>query len=335
MIAVINDFRLEWRKGYGETKAGTGERVTPETYFQAASTTKLLSAAIALCVVEDSRLDLDEDVNVYLKSWRIPENDLTRDRKVTLRLLLTHQAGLNRPDGGFSCETGNVPSLVQVLEGEAPAQNEAATVEYVPGTAWQYSNLGYVVIQLLLEDLLQRPFTRIAQETVFDPLGMRQSTLVYPLAPELPATEAVPHDTEEMAHRPDMHPTALAQGGLMTTAHDLALFAIELMRAYQGRSNRILSEGLVRRMLCPELDPVLAFPDFPVAQGLGALLYGKGPGFAFLHPGGNDPGATCWLVGYPHVGEGAAIMTNGARGHQLALEIQSAIMKEYDWPAGP
>ncbi len=331
-IAVINDYKIEWAKGYGMIKAGTGKAVTPETFFEAASTTKLLTSAITLHFVEQGWFDLDEDINTYLKSWKIPENDFTREQKITLRLLLTHQAGINRPEGGFDCEEGSVPSLVQVLKGEAPAQNKPAVVEYVPGSKWQYSNMGYVVIQMALEDTLGKPFPQIAQETVFRPLKMRSSTLMYPLRAELKTKEAVPHDAEGIAHEPYMLPTAVAHGGLMTTPFDLARFTVELMRAYQGQSDRILSPEMARRMFHPELDLDPNILGVALSDGLGAFIYGKGQNFLFLHPGSNYPGATCWLIGSPESGKGAVIMTNGAIGDLLSMEIITAIRKEYSWP---
>jgi CubicO group peptidase (beta-lactamase class C family) len=80
-IAVINDYKLEWSKPYGIIKTGGNKPVTTETYFQAASTSKLGMAAIVLHFVEKGILNLDEDVNTYLKSWKIPENDFTRKRE--------------------------------------------------------------------------------------------------------------------------------------------------------------------------------------------------------------------------------------------------------------
>jgi CubicO group peptidase (beta-lactamase class C family) len=77
-----------------------------------------------------------------------------------LRRLLTHQSGLNRPEGGFGYEDGRSPSLAQVLKGKAPADSKAAVVEYIPGTEHQYSNMGYIVIQLLLEDVLGKPYDK-------------------------------------------------------------------------------------------------------------------------------------------------------------------------------
>ena len=68
--------------------------------------------------------------------------------------------------------------------------NKPAVVEYVPGTKWQYSNIGYVVIQEILEDALGKPFFQIARETVFKPLGMKNSSFIYPLDKKLQENEA-------------------------------------------------------------------------------------------------------------------------------------------------
>jgi CubicO group peptidase (beta-lactamase class C family) len=327
-IAVINDFKLEWAKPYGIVKAGSDQSVTTETWFQAASTSKLVTTAIVLHFVEKGILSLDEDVNNYLKSWKIAENDFTREQKVTLRLLLTHQAGLPATNFPQQEDAGD-PTLVQVLNGELPAMNKPAIVEYVPGTKWQYSNIGFVGIQQILEDVLSKPFAQIAQETVFEPLEMKHSTFVYPLKPELQANEAMPHDAEGIACEPAMTPTAVAHGGLMTTPSDLAFFTIELMQAYQGLSIRLLSKEMARQMFHKELDLDPNMFGIALGEGLGVMLYGEGEDFVFAHPGSNYPGMNCWLIGYPGTGRGAVIMTNGAMGEVLAMEIIAAINREY------
>jgi CubicO group peptidase (beta-lactamase class C family) len=149
-ITLIHDYRIEWAKGYGVAQAGSATPVTKETVFQAASSTKLLTSMVVLRYVEKGQLDVDKDVNEYLKTWRVPDTEATRKEKVTLRRLLTHQSGFNRPDGGFSSDPVGSPSLVQILNGEAPAENQAACIEFVPGSEWQYSNMGFVLIQLIL-----------------------------------------------------------------------------------------------------------------------------------------------------------------------------------------
>lgn len=327
-IAVIDDFAVDWAKAYGILKAGGEKPVAVNSYFEAASTSKLVTAAIVLHKVEKGILNLDEDINVYLKSWKLPENDLVRQRKVTLRLLLTHQAGM--PATNFpQKEGGGVPTLIQILKGESPAMNKPAVVECVPGTKWQYSNIGFVVIQQVLEDAIGRPFARIARETVFEPLGMNNSTFIYPLDPKLQADEAWPHDAEGTLREPGMVLNAQAHGGLMTTPSDLALFTVELMQAYNGRSARLLSKEMARRMFSKVLDMDPALFGIPLAEGLGVLLYGEGDDLVFAHPGGNAPGMNCWLLGFPAKGRGAVVMTNGDRGEILAMEIISAVNREY------
>lgn len=329
-LAVIEGHQIDWAKSYGVLRVGGEDDATTETLFEAASTTKLLVAAIALRLVEKGRLNLDEDVGLRLQSWKIPESDYTREEKVTLRRLLTHQAGLNRPDGGFDWEGS--PTVVQTLNGEAPAKNPPAAIEFLPGSRWQYSNFGYLVLQLLLEDVTGKPFAQIAQEVVFDPVGMKNSTFADPSTKDPAANRIAPHDAQGVAHSPNMHPNAVANGGLLTTPTDLALFAIELMKAYRGESNTILSQATVRNMFRRELDLDPGLLGVPLGEGLGVLLYGTGQNFRFLHPGDNMPGASCWLVGVPDSGKGAVIMTNGAKGNLLAMEIGAAISVLYSWP---
>jgi CubicO group peptidase (beta-lactamase class C family) len=332
-IAVICEYGLEWAKAYGIHQVGSDRVVTTETFFQAASTSKLVTAALVLRLVEQGILDLDQDVNKYLRSWKVQESEFTAEQKVTLRLLLTHQSGLPTTNFDQEPDAGD-PTLVQVLNGEPPAMNRPAVVEYTPGTMWQYSNVGFAVIQQILEATTDKPFSRLAQEILFEPLGMKYSTFAYPLRQELRSREAMPHDADGIAREPAMCPTALAHGGLMTTPSDLALFTCELMRAYQGLSSRLLSKQMMRQMLRKELDLDPQMFGLPLGLGLGVLLYGRDENLVFAHPGSNLPGMNCWLLGNPSVGKGAVVMTNGAMGEVLAMEIISAIIREYGWPSG-
>jgi CubicO group peptidase (beta-lactamase class C family) len=336
-MAVIDNFEIEWAKSYGLLKNGEDRPVTPESLFQACSVSKMVTAPLALHLAEQGVLDLDVDVNGYLRSWQIPENEFTYERKVTLRGLLSHQSGLNRPDGGFEWEEGSTPTLLQILNGEAPAQVQATHVEFLPGSKWQYSNVGYVVIQLILEDVLGKPFTQITEEILFDPLGMADSTFEYPLSPEWATREITLHNEDGNPTHPGMIPSALAHGGLMTTPSDLACFGIALMQAYRGQAPPgqvagILSPALVQQMFEQQrwVEDLSAF-GFPFGQGLGAFLVGEEENEIIFHPGGNDPGASCLLCLLPKKGQGAAIMTNGLQGLYLTLEILSAIAHEYQW----
>jgi len=330
-VAVIDDGELAWAKGYGVLSADGDTPVTTESLFEAASTSKFLTGAMALHYVEQGVFDLDTDVNEYLTSWKVPETEFTVDQKVTLRLLLTHRAGL--PTTNFA-DVGpdEGQTLADILTGGPDMGNEPATPVRPLGETWEYSNLGCIMIQLMFEDTFGRPFPELAREVIFDPLGMDSSTFQYPLPPELAARETMPHDGEGTACAPLMDYVAFGHAGLMTTASDMARFYIELMRSYNGQSDTLLSMEMTRRMFTKQfaIDPSPI--GAPVSEGLGVFLRGEGEGLMFFHHGGNTPGANSLPVGLPNVGQGAIIMTNGHNGELLFMELLASIMREYDWP---
>jgi len=92
-VAVIKDFKVEWARAYGFKDLETSEPVTTETLFQAGSISKSVNAMVAMKKVEQGKLSLDENINNKLVTWKLPENDLTAKKKVTLRNLLSHTAG--------------------------------------------------------------------------------------------------------------------------------------------------------------------------------------------------------------------------------------------------
>ncbi len=328
-IAVVNNNHIEWTKAYGIMDKNTGAPVTTETIFEAGSTSKLITAVMALQFVQKGLIKLDQNVNNYLKSWQVPENEFTTEEKVTLHRLLTHRAGL--PDTYYDHdESSEYPTLIDVLNGESPALNNPAMPEYLPDSKWQYSNIGYNVIQLLLQDVSGKTFQQLAEEIVFKPLGMKNSTFIYPLDSEKKEREAMPHDAEGISRDPLMHRTALAHGGLTTTPTDLARFTIELMLSYQGKSEKIISQEMVRRLFTKVCKIDQTWAPLPFSEGLGVFLMGEGEDLLFTHPGTNNPGLICWPIAWPKQGTGAVVMTNGANGLFLSIEILEAINNEYN-----
>ncbi len=114
---VVLVSRMDWARGFGVADVETERKVTTQTLFQAASISKPVVAAAALNMVQDGLLDLDEDVNLKLKSWMLPNNKFTEKQPVTLRHLLTHTAGINMLGlPGYSCNA-KLPSTIDILEG--------------------------------------------------------------------------------------------------------------------------------------------------------------------------------------------------------------------------
>lgn len=138
-LAVIHDGKIAWTKTYGVMDRDTQEPVTGQTLFQAGSISKPVASYVALRMVEQGKIQLEEDINTYLTSWKIPDNDFTSEKKVTLKNLVSHSAGMTVHGFlGYSPDLP-IPSLVQVLNGEEPANSPAIYVNKVPEESYRYS----------------------------------------------------------------------------------------------------------------------------------------------------------------------------------------------------
>lgn len=318
-IALIHEGRIEWARGFGVRSIG-GPAVTPDTLFQAASISKPVFALAVMRQVEAGKLDLDVNVNDYLKSWKLPDNEFTKDQKVTLRRVLSHTAGLT-VHGFPGYEAGTkVPTNIQILDGAPPANNPEIRVDVVPGSLYRYSGGGYTLAQLLMHDVTGQEIPRLMRDTVLLPLGMSRSTYEQPLPASRAGEVALPYrgDGTPVAGGPHVYPE-LAAAGLWTTPSDLARYALGVREALAGKS-KVISAATARTMLTKQLgDHAIG----PVVGGGTARKY-------FTHNGGND-GYRCLLVMYED-GEGAAIMTSGDNGGGLMYEIVRTIAREYAWP---
>lgn len=319
-VAVIHGGKIEWARGFGVRSIG-GAAVKPDTLFQAASISKPVTALAVLRFVESGRINLDADVNQYLKSWQVPGNSFTQTTKVTVRELLTHTAGLTVHGFAGYASTTPLPSLLQVLNGEKPANSDAIRVDVKPGTVWRYSGGGYVVLQQMLEDLSGEPFPKLMHDTVLVPIRMAHSTYEQPLPKSRMAEVALPYrgDGKPLEGGPHTYPE-MAPAGLWTTPSDLARYALEVQRALAGTSKLVLSKAMVQQMLTPGLND----------WGLGPELGGSSEHRYFTHGGGNE-GYRCQLVAY-NQGDGVVIMTNGDGGGAVAGEMLRSVAHEYGWP---
>ena len=324
-VAVIDDFKLAWAKAYGVTEAGPSKPVTSTTLFQAGSISKPVAATCALYLVEHGKLSLDENVNQELKTWTVPENEFTATQKVTLRRLLSHSAGLTVHGFPGYATDQPIPTLVQIFNGEKPANTAPIRVDLVPGSKFRYSGGGVTIEQQLIMDVTGKPFPQFMHDTVLGPIGMSESTYQQPLPSALAAQAAsgTRADGKVIPGKWHIYPE-MAAAGLWTTPTDLAKFAIEIAQSKNGKSNRVLSEAMTRQMLTPQIDDV----------GLGFFLgLGRNPN-AFGHDG-SDEGFQAILIMIGDSGQGAAIMANSDNGIAVGQYLVNSIAKEYAWKYTP
>jgi CubicO group peptidase (beta-lactamase class C family) len=320
-VAVIRDFKVEWAKGYGFKDAESREPVTERTLFQAGSISKPVAAMTILKKVEQGKLSLDEDVNAKLVSWKLPENEFTAKKKVTLANLLSHTAGLTVHGFPGYAAGEKLPTVPQVLDGAPPANTAPVRVDLEPGTRFRYSGGGTTIAQLLLTDTERRPFPDIARETVLAPLGMGDSGYEQPLPAARARLAATGYrgDGKPVEGKFHVYPE-MAAAGLWTTPTDLAKFGIEVQLSLQGRSNKVLSKATAERMVTPFVGE---------DNGLGFFIQRRGPQLYFGHDGA-DEGFRAQLLVHREKGYGAVVMVNSDNG-QIIGEIFRAIAREYGW----
>ena len=321
-VAFFDHGQIAWTRAYGFSDVDSKAPVTPETLFQAASISKPISALAMLRLVQDGKLNLDEDVNAKLRTWKVPESEFTKEQKVTLRRIVSHSAGLTVHGFPGYASDEPVPTIVQILSGEKPANTAPIRVDNVPGTLWRYSGGGYVVMQLLLADVTGKPFPQIVHDLVLQPAGMTHSTYEQPLPKSLSSSAATPYRGDGQPVKGGWHTyPEMAPAGLWTTPSDLARLAIEVQNEYAGKSSRILSQEMMRQMLTHQKGD----------SGLGFGLGNSGHTLRFSH-GGANAGFRCNLEAYAESGQGFVIMTNSDSGAQLSSEFLRAVAKEYNWP---
>ena len=324
-VVVIQDFNVALAVAYGVADVETGTPVTTSTMFQAASISKPVAAMASLKAVQEGRFALDQDINTILKSWKLPEGELTRSTPVTPRMLMSHTSGMG--DGfGFPgyAPSAPLPTVPQILDGVSPSNLRAVRLERLPFSGFEYSGGGVTMQQLVLADAVGKPFAQIAREWVLDPLGMSNSTFEQPLPASRQAQAARAHNRTgaRMGDPWHVYPEQAA-AGLWTTPTDLARFAIEVQLAVLGRSNRVLSPALAHEMITP-------VGVGPYAVGFG--ISKQGEGWYFGH-GGSNWGFQCDLIAHRAKGYGAVIMTNGDAGGALLQQVRRMIQREYKWDA--
>lgn len=316
-IAVIHDGEIAWTKGYGVVNKESLTPVTTKTLFQAAATSMPVAAYGALRLVKENKLDLDEDINSYLKSWQVPENEFTSGEKVTIRNLLNHSAGIHpRGTGSYSIDE-EIPTLVEILNGTPPASNEPITVNKAPGESVRFAYASYVPLQQMMLDVDVKAFPKIMDELVLQPLAMENSTFNQILTPEQLTRVASGYlkDGSMVKGKRNIQP-AMASGGLWTTAEDYAKFITHVQQ----------SKDLTELMGTPY---GVSNSGWSFTLGLGFQLLNRNDEIYLRHHGWNT-GFYAEIAAHRDKGYGVVVLTNSTF-PEFNAEVMRAVARAYDW----
>lgn len=274
--------------------------VNQKRIFQAASISKILTAICIMKLIEKNKINLKEDVNFYLKNWKV-RNSKHQEEKVTIKQLLSHTAGINCSGFRGYSQNQKIPSLFQILDGKKPANNSRIYCKYKKDK-YRYSGGGYEILQKVIKDVTKKSFSKFVENNIFKPLNLKNSSFSKPKK-----KFALGYNNARKIKRSYFTYPEKAAAGLWTTSDDLAKLLIEVQLSYIGKSNKILSKKSVRTMLKPLIPAERNF------MSLGFFISKDNK--RFYHSGHNVGYRSKFVVDFK--GNGIVIMTNNDKGHNF------------------
>ncbi len=312
-VALIKDGKTSWMQAYGYANREQQLEMTAKTYCRMESISKSVTAWGVMRLVEQGSVQLDSPLTAYLSNWQLPQSDFAQE-EITIKQLLSHSAGL--PLGDISLRYApeeEPPGLKDNLSREARLQQP-------PGTSFRYSNVGFNLLELLIESVTGESFAEFMQEEVLQPLGMKDSTFSW--REELRANLSLGYDHQGNAIAPYVYPEK-ASGGLISTIEDIAQFVAAGMEVDDPLGLCILGRESIAAMYTPvaEINGLygLAFDSY----GLGHFVERLPDQHDALSHGGQGCGWMTHFCSVPATGDGIVILSNSQRSWPFIASLLS------------
>lgn len=298
-IALLRNGELAWHRGFGVMNTKTNEPITDGTVFEAASLSKPVFAYAVLKLVDAGKFDLDKPLTHYLPgNYDVGEDP--RLGQITARHILSHTPGFPnwRPRGG------------------------ALKIHFTPGDRFSYSGEGFVYLSKVIEHVTGEKFNDFMKKTVFDPLGMTNSSYVWQESYETLKTFRHNSVGEVTGRNKPSQPNAAAS--LQTTAQDFGRFVSAILKGTG------LKKETLKLMLMPQIkvsesgtnntkgSPEKLSPT--ISWGLGWGLQTTGDGVSFWHWGDNGD-SKAYIVAFNRQKLGVVVFANSVMGLSIAPEI--------------
>lgn len=308
-VAIIKSGKLDTTFCYGLLEEKTEQKIDPNTLFSVGSISKFVNALLVLKLVEDRKLDLDTDVNQYLKEWKVETNEFSKKSSVTLRHILSHTAGFSVHGFGNYYPNENLPSTLQILNGDKPAKNDKVELIHPVGAKYDYSGGGITVSQKIIEDVTGLSYEKATKELLFKPLNLTRTSFENPL-PSSFGNIAKAHDKNGRITSLPRGYQAMpekAAAGLWTTPSDLSklLELIVFDNEFISANSR---ESMTTRAENSEF-------------GLGPYVDNLDEKKVIVHNGVNDSYGAKFNL-YCDEKAGYIIFANGTNGYEMIRELR-------------
>ena len=262
-VGIVENGRITFLQGYGETLAGSGDRVTPETVFRWASCSKGVAATMVAKLAEQGKIDLNAPVVNYAPDLKLPAGN---EYKASVGDLLSHRLGLYRNAYDNKLEEGQDPSFLR-----ASLSQLSATC--APGTCWSYQNVAYDASSEMVSRITHLPYEQAVKRYLFNPIGMNSGSVSL-AGLEASRSWAKPHS---VGKRPlpivDTYYKVPGAGGINSNIKDMALW----MEAQMGEMPDVLDSRVLDTIHAPYVvTPTERARMRKFLERLGTAWYGYG-----------------------------------------------------------
>jgi CubicO group peptidase (beta-lactamase class C family) len=310
-VAVVRGGEPVRSAAFGHADLEQRRTMTVDAVFRAESISKAVTAWGVMRLVEQGRIDLDDPVQKYLGDFRLPDSRYNEE-EVTIRRLLSNSAGMPLGTVGPAVQyapNSDMPTLREYLAYEARLERE-------PGSAYFYSNVGFNLLELVIEEVTGRDFVEYMADEVLHPLGMRSSSFAW--SPNVARRIAIGYDLRGRAVPTYVYP-ARASGGLFTTVDDIARFVSAGMS--DASNGAVLGREGIRALQSPQVAVSKIFALVADSYGFGHFLEDRPGDPRVVWVGGQGNG---WMTDFhavPESGDAIVILTNSQRSWPLMSQV--------------
>ena len=314
-VGVVEDGRITFLKGYGETAAGSGDPVTPATVFRWASCSKGVAATMVAKLAERGKVDLNAPVSVYQTSLRLPAG---AEQRASVADLLSHRLGIYHNAYDDRLESGEDPRQIRQELG-------GLSLVCQPGTCWNYENVAYDASSEIVQRVTGKPYQDVVKRRLFDPLGM-MSASVSREGLINSKSWARPHSAgRRVMDLSDAYYRVPAAGGVNSNIKDMALW----MLAQMGEMPDVISPNVLNALHSPMVKTAnerrrLHMPPEAIHDawyGFGWRSYNYGGHLIIGHRGGVD-GYRSLILFDPKKKSGVVALWNSNTNQPGGLEFE-------------
>jgi CubicO group peptidase (beta-lactamase class C family) len=328
-VVVFENYKIVYSRQFGVKSIDSKEKIDENTAFSTASIAKPITALLCHILEEKGLINLDDPIDNYLKRWHLPKSKFTENNSPTWKQFLNHTAGTTQEGFEDHYEGEPIPTIQQSLLGQIPRYDKEIEFLFTPGSNWQYSGGGYVIIQMALEDTFNKPIAAMAQEYIFSPLGLKNTTMIQPNENGFPTNVALVHDDDEKVIKTGLPITPqVAASGLWSTPADLAQLSIEIQNALRNRNNKVISHNVAKKVT-----EVTALKN-----AVGGWSYGWQKSFDYdnydwFSCNGSNTGVGGAVFATMKDGNGFAFLANGEKPNRFPVmtQTQKTILRLMDW----